>query len=91
MDQIGVIVQPSAAREIPIRCTQSRRNGEQNKRGQTMKFDSAFRFRILSAAMLLLVACAGQPTTVLDLTGDEPLLVRRGRGDPALLGLQLSD
>ena len=36
-------------------------------------------------------ACAGQPTTVLDLTGDEPLLVRRGRGDPALLGLQLSD
>jgi tRNA threonylcarbamoyl adenosine modification protein (Sua5/YciO/YrdC/YwlC family) len=32
-------------------------------------------------------ACAMQPTTVVDLTGDEPVLVRLGRGDPALLGL----
>lgn len=32
-------------------------------------------------------ACAMQPTTVIDLTGDEPVLVRQGRGDPALLGL----
>ena len=32
-------------------------------------------------------ACPLQPTTVLDLTGDEPVLVRRGRGDPARLGL----
>ena len=36
-------------------------------------------------------ACPRQPTTVLDLTGDEPLLVRRGRGDPALLGLRVGD
>jgi tRNA A37 threonylcarbamoyladenosine synthetase subunit TsaC/SUA5/YrdC len=28
-----------------------------------------------------------QPTTVVDLTGDEPVLVRLGRGDPAKLGL----
>src|SRR5512140_2118978 len=27
-------------------------------------------------------ACAMQPTTVVDLTGDEPVLVRQGRGDP---------
>jgi tRNA A37 threonylcarbamoyladenosine synthetase subunit TsaC/SUA5/YrdC len=27
------------------------------------------------------------PTTVIDLTGDEPVVLRRGRGDPALLGL----
>ncbi len=32
-------------------------------------------------------ACPAQPTTVVDLTGSEPVLVRAGRGDPALLGL----
>ena len=32
-------------------------------------------------------ACPMQPTTVVDLTGDTPLLVREGRGDPRLLGL----
>jgi tRNA threonylcarbamoyl adenosine modification protein (Sua5/YciO/YrdC/YwlC family) len=33
-------------------------------------------------------ACAMEPTTVVDLSqGDEPVLVRRGGGDPALLGL----
>jgi tRNA A37 threonylcarbamoyladenosine synthetase subunit TsaC/SUA5/YrdC len=32
-------------------------------------------------------ACPMAPTTVVDLTGAEPVLVREGRGDPALLGL----
>ncbi|ARP95021.1 L-threonylcarbamoyladenylate synthase [Bordetella genomosp. 13] len=32
-------------------------------------------------------ACAQAPTTVVDLTGDAPLVVRRGLGDPAVLGL----
>ena len=32
-------------------------------------------------------ACPMQPTTVIDLSGAEPMLVRRGRGDPAALGL----
>jgi tRNA threonylcarbamoyl adenosine modification protein (Sua5/YciO/YrdC/YwlC family) len=32
-------------------------------------------------------ACLAEPTTVIDLTGDEPVLVRRGRGDPTKLGL----
>ena len=31
--------------------------------------------------------CPGQPTTVIDLSGDEPVLVRLGGGDPSLLGL----
>ncbi|MBL8332395.1 MAG: threonylcarbamoyl-AMP synthase, partial [Rubrivivax sp.] len=32
-------------------------------------------------------ACPMEPTTVVDLSGDEPVLLRRGRGDPAALGL----
>ncbi len=32
-------------------------------------------------------ACPRQPTTVIDLTGDTPVVVRLGRGDPVLLGL----
>ena len=33
-------------------------------------------------------ACPAQPTTVVDLSGDEPTLVRLGRGDTAEIGLQ---
>jgi tRNA threonylcarbamoyl adenosine modification protein (Sua5/YciO/YrdC/YwlC family) len=36
-------------------------------------------------------ACPAAPTTVIDLTGDEPVLVRQGRGDPARLGLAAHD
>ncbi len=32
-------------------------------------------------------ACSFEPTTVVDLTGDEPVLIRRGCGDCAALGL----
>jgi tRNA threonylcarbamoyl adenosine modification protein (Sua5/YciO/YrdC/YwlC family) len=32
-------------------------------------------------------ACAMEPTTVIDLTSDQALLVRQGRGDPAAFGL----
>ena len=32
-------------------------------------------------------ACAMAPTTVVDLTGPEPVVVRVGRGDPRLLGI----
>ena len=34
-------------------------------------------------------ACPMQPTTVIDLSGREPALVRQGRGDAGLLGLEL--
>jgi len=34
-------------------------------------------------------ACPRLPTTVIDLTHDEPVLVRLGRGDPAALGLSV--
>jgi tRNA threonylcarbamoyl adenosine modification protein (Sua5/YciO/YrdC/YwlC family) len=36
-------------------------------------------------------ACPMQPTTVVDLTGDDPVLVRVGRGDPSQLGLDKGD
>jgi tRNA threonylcarbamoyl adenosine modification protein (Sua5/YciO/YrdC/YwlC family) len=32
-------------------------------------------------------ACSLEPTTVIDLSGEEPVLVRQGRGDASLLGL----
>ena len=32
-------------------------------------------------------ACSMEPTTVIDLTTDSPLLVRQGRGDPSVFGL----
>jgi tRNA threonylcarbamoyl adenosine modification protein (Sua5/YciO/YrdC/YwlC family) len=47
------------------------------------------RFQKLVQAVVDAGACPMQPTTVVDLTGDAPLLVRTGRGDPRLLGLEL--
>jgi tRNA threonylcarbamoyl adenosine modification protein (Sua5/YciO/YrdC/YwlC family) len=35
-------------------------------------------------------ACPMQPTTVIDLSGRDPVLVRQGRGDPGLLGLDFA-
>jgi tRNA threonylcarbamoyl adenosine modification protein (Sua5/YciO/YrdC/YwlC family) len=35
-------------------------------------------------------ACPAQPTTVIDLTGDTPVVVREGRGEIAALGLVLA-
>ena len=39
------------------------------------------------AAVIDAGACAHQPTTVLDLTGGDPAVLRQGRGDVARLGL----
>ena len=39
------------------------------------------------AAVIDAGACPHQPTTVIDLSGDEPEVLRRGRGDPSTLGL----
>lgn len=47
------------------------------------------RFEKQLQAVLDAGACPMEPTTVIDLTADEPVLVRRGRGDPAALGLNL--
>jgi tRNA threonylcarbamoyl adenosine modification protein (Sua5/YciO/YrdC/YwlC family) len=32
-------------------------------------------------------ACSLEPTTVIDLSGEAPVLMRHGRGDPAVFGL----
>ncbi len=45
------------------------------------------RFQKLVAAVVDAGACPMQPTTVVDLSDDEPRLVRQGRGDLARLGL----
>jgi tRNA threonylcarbamoyl adenosine modification protein (Sua5/YciO/YrdC/YwlC family) len=45
------------------------------------------RFERQVEAVLDAGACPLEPTTVIDLSGDEPALVRQGRGDAALLGL----
>jgi tRNA threonylcarbamoyl adenosine modification protein (Sua5/YciO/YrdC/YwlC family) len=45
------------------------------------------RFQKLVAAVVDAGACPMAPTTVVDLTDDEPRLVRQGRGDLARLGL----
>ena len=44
-------------------------------------------FQKLIQAVVDAGACAMQPTTVIDLSGDVAVLVRQGRGDAALLGL----
>ena len=45
------------------------------------------RFQKLIQAVVDAGACPMQPTTVVDLSGDAPVLVRQGRGDARLLGL----
>ncbi len=44
-------------------------------------------FQKLLAAVIDAGACPMEATTVIDLTGEQPLLVRQGRGDLARLGL----
>lgn len=45
------------------------------------------RFQKRLQAVLDAGACPAQPTTVVDLTGDGPVVLRVGRGEPARLGL----
>ncbi len=45
------------------------------------------RYQHALAAVIDAGACPFEPTTVIDLSGPVPELIRRGRGDPALLGI----
>lgn len=45
------------------------------------------RFEHALAAIIDAGACPSEPTTVIDLQGDAPVLVRQGRGDAARVGL----
>ncbi|MDC8786252.1 L-threonylcarbamoyladenylate synthase [Roseateles koreensis] len=51
----------------------------------------AERFDKVLQAVVDAGACTLQPTTVIDLSGPEPVLVRRGQGDPEKLGLSFSE
>lgn len=44
------------------------------------------RFESVLQAVVDAGACPMEPTTVIDLTDDEPVVLRQGRGDPARLG-----
>ena len=47
------------------------------------------RFEKLIACVIDAGACPSQPTTVVDLTGDSPEVLRLGRGDPLNLGISI--
>jgi len=47
------------------------------------------RFQKLIQAVVDAGACPMQPTTVIDLSGPEPALIREGRGDAGMLGLSI--
>ncbi len=47
------------------------------------------RFEKLIACVIDAGACPSEPTTVVDLTGDSPEVLRRGRGDPLDLGISI--
>ena len=49
------------------------------------------RFQKLVQAVVDAGACTMQPTTVIDLTGDAPVLIRQGRGDARKLGVSLDE
>jgi tRNA threonylcarbamoyl adenosine modification protein (Sua5/YciO/YrdC/YwlC family) len=49
--------------------------------------DIRARYRGRIGAVIDAGACTREPTTVVDLTDAEPVLIRLGRGDPSLLGL----
>jgi tRNA threonylcarbamoyl adenosine modification protein (Sua5/YciO/YrdC/YwlC family) len=59
--------------------------------GETEPFNDAQeireRYKKQIAAVIDAGACARQPTTVVDLTGEEPVVIREGRGSLAALGL----
>jgi tRNA A37 threonylcarbamoyladenosine synthetase subunit TsaC/SUA5/YrdC len=59
--------------------------------GETMPLNDTEEIRARFEKSIQAIVCAGacpmEPTTVIDLSGDEPVLVREGRGNAALLGL----
>ena len=59
--------------------------------GETAPMNDPEEIRVRFEKSIQAIVCAGacpmEPTTVIDLSGDEPVLVREGRGDAALLGL----
>jgi tRNA threonylcarbamoyl adenosine modification protein (Sua5/YciO/YrdC/YwlC family) len=59
--------------------------------GETQPLNDTADIRARFEKQLQAIVCAGacprEPTTVVDLTGEEPAVLREGRGDAALLGL----
>jgi tRNA threonylcarbamoyl adenosine modification protein (Sua5/YciO/YrdC/YwlC family) len=73
----------------PLLATTLIAPGEQQPMNDAHEIRARFQHQL--QAVIDAGACPMQPTTVIDLTSDEPQLVRLGRGDPAALGLQPHD
>ena len=69
----------------PLLATTLIAHGETEPLNDAQEIRARFEHQI--EAVIDAGACAQEPTTVVDLTGGEPVLVRQGRGDLAALGL----
>lgn len=69
----------------PLLATTLIAPGETDPLNDTDEIRERFEHHI--AAIIDAGACPSEPTTVVDLCGDAPAIVRQGRGDPARLGL----
>lgn len=74
-----------AAVDTPLLSTTLIAPGEQDPLNDPEEIRERFQHQL--AAVIDAGSCVLEPTTVIDLTGSTPLVVRRGRGDPAELGL----
>jgi tRNA threonylcarbamoyl adenosine modification protein (Sua5/YciO/YrdC/YwlC family) len=69
----------------PLLSTTLIPEGEETPLNDPAEIRARYEHRL--AAVIDAGACALEPTTVIDLTGNTPLVVRLGLGDPAALGL----
>jgi tRNA threonylcarbamoyl adenosine modification protein (Sua5/YciO/YrdC/YwlC family) len=69
----------------PLLSTTLIPDGEETPLNDPAEIRARYEHRL--AAVIDAGACALEPTTVIDLTGNTPLVVRLGLGDPAALGL----
>lgn len=69
----------------PLLATTLIAPGEEHPFNDAQEIRDHYRGRV--AAVIDSGACPREPTTVVDLTGSEPVILREGRGSLALLGL----
>ena len=73
------------AADTPLLSTTLIAPGEEDPLSDPIEIRERFQHQL--AAVIDAGSCAHEPTTIIDLTGTTPVVMRRGRGDPADLGL----